>query len=229
MTLRKRRSIRPPLLIALGASAAAFAVFAVAAAAFAASGGGKPSVPWPSGEGTAIQAAPPLDASPFRISGPNEERANLAGPPGLENLVPETNLAAIRQQMPDTPVLAPADLIRFKLTAAVGRKNASGFGSVTYYSDDIQRQLLSLGAWTKVGNFNLVVPLNSPVTEFRLTTVDGLPALTILPSANVAGGLGPRTVYLYQAGVIYAIHGEGFLSDDSFMSIVHNFIGEVKK
>lgn len=38
-------------------------------------------------------------------------------------------------------------------------------------------------------------------------------------------------MYLNYAGTIYGIQGDGFFSDagDSFMSVVPNFIGEVKK
>jgi hypothetical protein len=169
--------------------------------------------------------------NPFHFSGPPGSLENLAGAPGLADLPPETDIDKILVQIPATHLLAPADLARFKLTAARGTQNSGGFSSVTYYSDDAQRQTLSVGAWNKVGDFNVVVVLNSPVNDYKLTNIDGLPAFTILPSANVVGGAGPRTAYLYYQGVIYAIHGEGFASDpgDSFMSLVHNFIGELKK
>jgi hypothetical protein len=201
---------------------AAAAVFAASAAGFP-TRGAQPNAAQPN----STAAADP--SQPFRISGPNTDPENLAGAEGLENLAPETDLVTIRTQMPATRTLAPTDLVRFRLTAAVGRKNSNGFASATYYRDDVQRQLLSIGAWNKIGDFNLVVALNSPVFDYKQTTIDGLPALTILPSANIVGGLAPRTAYLYHAGIIYVVHGEGFLSDNSFMSVVHNFIAEVTK
>lgn len=222
MTFPNRKTVRSVLLIALAGCLAAAAVFAASAAVFPTSGT-QPNR-------TQTKNAAAIDPQQlFRISGPNAAPENLAGAAGLENLAPETDFATIRMQMPAARTLAPSDLVRFKLTAAEGRKNANGFASATYYRDDVQRQLLSIGAWNKVGDFNHVVALNSPVFDYNHTTIDGLPALTILPSANVVGGLAPRDAFLYHAGIIYVIHGEGFLSDDSFMSVVHNFIEEVKK
>lgn len=221
MNLPKRKTVRATLFVAVAGVLAAAAVFAANAAMFP-SNGGQPH----NGENTSAAMIEPQH--PFRISGPNTAPENLAGAPGLEDLRPETDLATIRREMPATRLLAPADLATFKVTAAEGRRNSQGFGSVTYYRDDVQRRFLSIGAWNKVGEFNLVAILDSPVLEARLTTIDGLPALTRLPTSKVIGGLGPRTVYLYREGIIYAIHGEGFLSDDSFMSVVHNFIVEVK-
>ncbi len=173
----------------------------------------------------------PDPRNPFHFSGPPVDLNHLAGADGLDAVAPETDIAKILVQIPATRLLAPADLARFKLTAAEGRRNSNGFVSTTYYMDDAQQQTLSVGAWNKVGDFNVVVPINSAVTNFNLTYIDGLPALTMLPSANVVGGAGPRTVYLYYEGVIYAIHTDGFVSDpdNSFMALVHNFIGEVKK
>lgn len=222
MTFSKRKTVRSTLLVAVAGVLAAAAVFAATAAVFPTTGT-QPSSADPK------SAAVVEPQQPFRISGPNTAPENLAGAPGLEDLRPETDLATIRREMPATRTLAPADLATFKLTAAEGRQNSQGFGSVTYYRDDVQRRLLSIGAWNKVGEFNLVAILDSPVLEAKLTTIDGLPALTRLPTSKVVGGLGPRTAYLYREGIIYAIHGEGFLSDDSFMSVVHNFIVEVKK
>lgn len=222
MDFSNRKTVRRTLLVALAGVLAATAVFAANAAVFPTTGT-QPSSADTNG------AAVVETQQPFHISGPNTAPENLAGAPGLEDLRPETDLATIRREMPATRLLGPADLATFKITAAEGRQNSQGFGSVTYYRDDVQRRLLSIGAWNKVGEFNLIVTPNSPVFDSRLTTIDGLPALTKMPSANVVGGLGPRTAYLYHAGIIYAIHGEGFLSDDSFMSVVHNFIAEVKK
>jgi hypothetical protein len=226
---RKPTNLRLIVLVAAAGVTVTSVVAATAAGALSANGSSRKDV---GGDNAAVAqaATPPTDeAAPFHISGPNSEPENLAGAQGLENLVPETDLAKIRVEIPATRTLAPEDLVRFKLTAAVGRKNADGFGSGTYYRDDSARQFLSLGAWNKVGEFNIVVTPGSPVMDSKVTTIDGLPALTMLPTANVVGGLGPRTVYLYREGIIYAIHGEGFLSDESFMSVVHNFVGEITK
>lgn len=189
------------------------------------------STPTPASTPGATPSPTPDPQNPFHFSGPPGDRENLAGAPGLADVAPETDIAKILVQIPATHLLAPADLARFKLTGAEGRSNANGFSSTTYYIDDVQREALSIAAWNKVGDFNVVVVLNSPVTDYKLTNIDGLPAFTILPSVNVVGGAGERTVYLYYDGVIYAIQGEGFVSDpgDSFMSVVHNFIGELKK
>lgn len=189
------------------------------------------STPTPGDRPGGTPSPTPDPQNPFHFSGPPVDLNSLAGAPGLDTVAPDTDIAKILVQIPATRLLAPADLARFKLTAAEGRSNSNGFSSTTYYSDDVRRETVSVGAWNKVGDFNVVVPINSPVTNFQLTYIDGLPALTMLPSANVVGGAGPRTVYLYYAGVIYAIHTDGFVSDpdNSFMSLVHNFIGEVKK
>ena len=167
--------------------------------------------------------------SPFRISPPGGARENLAGATGLDEVPAEINFDVIRRDMSATRSLAAGDSLRFRMTASEGRKNSNGFSSSLYYSDGVTRQLLTVGAWNKVGDFNRTVSPDSPVSISMLTTIDGLAALTTFPSGNVVGGLGPRTVFLYHAGTIYVLHGEGFFSDDSFMSVVHNFIGEVKK
>ena len=166
---------------------------------------------------------------PVHISGPGGTPESLAGPAGIADVAPETKLATIQEHIPAMGLMAPADRARFRLAGARGQWTSNGFASTILYIDDTQRQAITIGTWNKVGDFNLVITPNSPVLDYTLTSIDGLYALTILPSPNVVGGLSPRTVYLYRAGIIYAIDGEGFLSDDSFLSVVHNFISEVTK
>lgn len=103
--------------------------------------GNKPSLP----------PSLPADAqNPFHFSGPGGDPENLAAPAGLENLPPETDITKILLQIPATRLIAPADLARFRLTAAAGRRNSNGFGSSTYYIDDVQRQTLRFVRGTKL-------------------------------------------------------------------------------
>lgn len=173
-------------------------------------------------------AGTPTTFSPFAVSGPNGKPESLAGP-ALDDVPPQTDLAAVQRQQPSFRLLAESDRARFQLTAVESRQASGAFAWATYYVDGATRQLIQVGAWTKVGDFNKVVVLNSPVTDVQLTTIDGLHALTIMPSRNVAGGLGPRTAYFYRAGVIYVLHAEGFASDSDFLLVVRNFIAEVTK
>jgi hypothetical protein len=61
---------------------------------------------------------------------------------------------------------------------------------------------------------------NSPVTEVTQTTVGGLAALTFLPTAAVADGDGPRTVWLTDGNTIWLLEIEGFTDNVAAMQLV---------
>ncbi len=178
----------------------------------------------------AVSPSPePAGDNPFRVSGPDGPPQDLAGPEGLDAAPAETDVDALGRLIPSFRLLADADRASFALTSAVGRSADGGAAWTTYYSDEAQRRSLVVAGWTKSDTFNLTVVPDSPVTEATVTAIDGLPALTLLPTAAVAGGLGPRTAFLYHGGIIYRLDGEGFVSDEAFMDVVHNFIGEVTR
>lgn len=167
--------------------------------------------------------------SPFNFTGPGGAPESLAQPVSITDLPATTDIAQIRRLMPDARFLSESAHAVFRPTAFKAKHDSEGFLAFGYYSDDALRRFVSVASWNQVGSFNIVVPVDSPVAAFELTVVDGLHALTILPTARVVGGLAPREAFLAYRGNIYAIYGEGFTSNESFIELVHGFISEIKK
>lgn len=167
--------------------------------------------------------------SPFNFTGPGGAPESLAQPVTVTDLPATADIAQIRRLMPEARFLPEPAHAVFRPTAFKAKQDSEGYLAFGYYSDDALRRFVSVASWNQVGSFNMVVPVDSPVAAFELTVVDGLHALTILPTTRVVGGLAPREVFLAYRGSIYAIYGEGFTSNESFMELVHSFISEVKK
>ncbi len=170
-----------------------------------------------------MQPHPPLDPqNPLKVfyapaEGAGPGRGGFAFP-SLEGLptVTLTDIETIRRDVPGAAFLAPEDAAPFpSVRASVTHSRDGRFSSQVLYQDPAAKRYMSVAAWTKEGEFEFVAPGASPVTRVRQTTIGGLYALTIFPTEAVAGGIGPRSVYLTTGDRIYYLEvGAGTFNED---------------
>lgn len=130
---------------------------------------------------------------------------SFAGPDttGLPHLDGE---AAVRREFGNTvPVTIPG----YNATYAGADGGRSLFHATVWLANPDGVLAIRLQAWTKVGDFLMSVPANSPVTEVRQTSIGGLDALTLLPTQAVVGGIGHRTIYLTDGATIWLLELDG--------------------
>ena len=221
--------MRRPQLIAIGlgtfASLGALAVLV----ALTLSGGGEQAAETPVAIAPAAvptnfaQSSTPA----FQVrSGPAQGDLRL---PHLESVTPVATTAdGLKALEPRAALVGAADQSRFNLTGASLTKGSNGefLAEVRYASG--AREQLSISSWTPTGTVDLVLPLSSPVSDIRQTTVGGATAVLVLNAAGVQGSSGHRA-YLASGGVVYFIEAQGTSSNDDFVGLVARIVEGLSK
>jgi len=136
----------------------------------------------------------------------------------------ETVEAAVRREFGNTvPVAFPG----YNVTYAGTDGGRSLFLAQVWFANPDGVRAIRLQAWTKVGDFLMSVPANSPVTEVRQTRIGGLDVLSLLPTAAVAGGIGPRTIYLTNGATIWVVELDGFTDNAEALQVAATLAGIV--
>lgn len=166
--------------------------------------------------------------NPFRTAGPEKgERSDLAVPhlEGEPQVVTADELTRIAPRAGRLTADEARSLTSHVevLAAADGRF----FASAMYTAGE--SAVVRIESWTPDGSFLLRVPQNSVVTDLQATTVGGQPALTLFPTDAVAGGVGPRDVFVEANGVYYHILTYWLASDSEMLAIVERVLSEVSK
>ncbi len=155
----------------------------------------------------------PRAAAGFSFAGPDTT--------GLPHLDGE---AAVRREFGNTvPVAFPG----YNVTYAGADGGRSLFLAQVWFANPDGVRAIRLQAWTKVGDFLMSVPANSPVTEVRQTRIGGLDVLSLLPTAAVAGGIGPRTIYLTNGATIWVVELDGFTDNAEALQVAATLAGIV--
>lgn len=137
-----------------------------------------------------------------------------------EDPVDPAALAESKGAIPLGAFLEGGDAPGFELTALDAVVWGDGTFSVgAYYRESGSRRTITLGSWTKSGEFLVIGYADSPTQATRQTTILGLPALTTFPTAAMAGGVGTRTVLFTTGDRIYAITAENFDSDQPILAL----------
>lgn len=163
--------------------------------------------------------APPSTGpgTPPRTSVPGHPLQVLYGPqpPGTGNSFADPDVSGlprtigiqeVRQRVPQA---FPSSLAGYWVSHASAQISATAFHAQANYRGEGDR-LLILRSWTKVGEFVITVPANSPVTDVQQTQIEGLAALTLLPTPAVVGGIGPRSIYLTDGKTIWFLELSGY-------------------
>ena len=131
----------------------------------------------------------------------------LGGSEDTSGLPSFDTLAGIRRVAPQA---LPATLQGYWLVDASGHAGNGLFSAQARFRGDGDR-LLVIRSWTKTDAFVKVVPANSPVTEVRQAYLEGLAALTLMPTPAVVGGIGPREIWMTDGATIwYLDFGVGY-------------------
>ncbi len=177
---------------------------------------------------SAAAQAPPTPAQtsvpghPLQVRfGPTPSTETSLAGPNTEGLARFFGAEAVRRQF---GYLVPTTLPGFLVTAAEGRGSPGLFDASVWFRGTGGPTTVRISGWTKVGVFLIAVPANSPVTEVTQTTISGLQALTLMPTAAVVGGLGPRTIYLTDGSTIWSIEIEGFSDNSAALELVRTAI-----
>jgi hypothetical protein len=156
------------------------------------------------------------------VFGPHPAGTTSYGEPVTEGSPTYSDVTAVRREFGNLVTTAVPGFTLTSLTATGVRDR---FTSGAVLLDDAGRRFLKIGTWTKAGPFVMVVPANSPVSVVRQTTLDGFAALTIMPSAAVVGGVGPRTVVLTDGKYIWSMDLEGFTDDNGATELALAIVG----
>jgi hypothetical protein len=125
---------------------------------------------------------------------------SYGGPEEHPSLPAVMNLAEMRRFAPRS---LPAALTGYWLSDFGG-----GFGGHRLFSAQASfrgegDRLLVIRSWPKTGEFITTAPANSPVTEVQQTYIEGLAALTFMPTSAVADGIGPRWMWMTDGQIIW--------------------------
>jgi hypothetical protein len=150
---------------------------------------------------------------------PNWARPNLAGATVLQG---ET---AIRETIPAAAFLEPGDAEGFTIMEAQARYAPDGrFDAFVYYEAVeyqryFQRRTITLSSWTMEGDFLYVGYSSSPVHITRQTTINGLYALTTMPTPAIFEGRDTREVIFTTGDRIYDLRAENYTEDQPVLDI----------
>ncbi len=176
---------------------------------------------------SASAQAPPTPVTATRTSVPGHPlQVRFGATPASEQSLALPNTAGLaaysdaQTMRSQLGVAVPAALPGFYVKSAEGSGRAERFSATVFFAESTGTKTVKVAAWTKTGDFLIAVPANSPVTEVTQTTVGGLSALTLMPTPAVAGGIGPRTVYLTDGRTVWLLEIDGFSDNASAMKLV---------
>ncbi len=203
-------SIRTSRMWVIAGAVGALAALAAAGGAIGRSTAG-PSPACPAGEARIAVAAPGGAAE------------SLALAPALADAPARSDLAALPAGLPlDLQALEPAP--GFTRKSVEVRTAAGQAWAGAYFEDSVQRRGIRAAVWTQCGQVTLVRPPESPVVRSQVLDVNGREFLAFLPSAQVAGGLGPREAWAVIDGWVVTIEGTGFTSDEAFAAALQGLV-----
>jgi hypothetical protein len=174
----------------------------------------------------AFAQTPPATPAAERTSVPGHLLQVVFGPrpagttsfafPETDGLPHFDGAAAVRNQLGS---LAPTSLAGYTTTYAGADGSPARFQLQVLFANPDGVRVVRLNGWTKTGPFLMSVPANSPVTAVEQTRIGGLDALTLLPTAAVAGGIGPRTIFLTDGASVWRLELDGFTSNDDALAL----------
>lgn len=165
--------------------------------------------------------------NPFTLRDPEPGHHSEFGAPNVA-APEEMSVTRLRIAEPAAGTLSDDDAALFTDTVASLARGTNGeFLSEIHYVRD--GESVRIQSWTPSGAFELFAPLGSPVKVIQQRELLGHPALTILASDAVVEGNPPRQAYVEVNGNYHSVLGEGFASNDEFLSLVERVIEEVQR
>ncbi len=187
-----------------------------------------PATPVATAQPSATPSAPPrtsIPGHPLELRfGPTPATSTSFAFPDTSGLPTYAGASAVRREFGDTvPTLVPG----FTLESAGSTGGRERFSATATFVGPREQTRLRVDAWTKTGPFVMAVPANSPVTEVRQIYLGGLAVVTRMPTPVVAGGIGPRDIWMTDGNVVWHLEPTGYTDNALVIDLVERIAGIV--